>query len=63
VKNFDQFVWAMWILYLARPSSAEPDDTGAYFIGACGRVPEKTWFRDTPYSLAQRELEESQPVN
>ena len=51
----DQHVFAMFLLYATRPSNAEPDETGAYFIGDCGNMPEKNWARLIgPYSPAQR---------
>jgi hypothetical protein len=51
----DKHVLAMFLLWASRPSNAEPDETGRYFIGDCGTVPEKNWERPIgPYSAAQR---------
>jgi len=52
-SNLDAFVWALFLLYASRPSDAEPDETGRYFIGDCGDVPERTWTREQTYSPAQ----------
>jgi hypothetical protein len=52
--NPDQHVLAMFLLYASRPRDGEPDETGRYFIGECGDVPEKNWARPIgPYSSAQ----------
>ena len=54
-SNFDAFVWAMYLLYPSRPNSAEPDETGAYFIGDVGaaRLSDQRLQRDTPYSVCK----------
>jgi len=50
----DQHVLAMFLLYATRPGNAEPDETGAYFIGTVENAPQKSWARPIgPYSLAQ----------
>jgi hypothetical protein len=49
----DRYILAMWLIYRSRPSTAEPDETGAYYVGDCGNVPEKNWTRLTPYSPAE----------
>ncbi len=52
-SNLDAFVWALFLLYASRPSDAEPDETGRYFIGDCGNVLERTFKRWCPYSPAE----------
>jgi len=53
--DFNRFVLGMFLLYATRPRDAEPDETGAYFIGECSNVPQKNWTRPLgPYSPAQR---------
>jgi len=52
-RNPDTFLVAMFLLWASRPSNAEPDETGAYFIGECGDVPERTFERWSPYSIAE----------
>ena len=37
-------VLAMFLLWASRPRSAEPDETGAYFIGDVGEAPEQPTF-------------------
>lgn len=51
--KFDHHVLAMFLLWASRPRSAEPDETGRYFIGECGDVPEQTFERWSPYSVAE----------
>jgi hypothetical protein len=54
--DVDQHILAMWLLYGSRPRNAEPDETGAFYIGDCGSdLPNKNWQRLTPYSLAKPE--------
>ena len=49
----DEKVFAYWLLWASRPRDAEPDETGAYFIGGVENAPEKNWERLTPYSIAR----------
>ena len=49
----EKHVLAMFLLYATRPGNAEPDETGAYFIGECGDVSERTFERRSPYSIAE----------
>ena len=53
--GFEGYVLAMFLLWASRPCKEKPDETGAYFIGDVGgSVPEQSWKRLTPYSLAER---------
>jgi len=59
MKNFDQFVWAMWLMYCRAPGrKTVPGEV--VDLGELGSVPEKNWMRLTPYSLAQVEPEQNQ---
>jgi len=49
----DRHVLAMFLLYASRPRNAEPDETGAYFIGDVGDAPERTFERWCSYSVAE----------
>jgi hypothetical protein len=52
--DIDQHILAIFLLWASRPRDAEPDETGRYFIGECGEVPERTFERWSPYSIAER---------
>jgi hypothetical protein len=41
----DEKVLPYWLLWASRPRDAEPDETGAYFIGGVENAPEKNWER------------------
>jgi len=59
MKNFDQHVWAMWLMYCRAPGrKTAPGEV--VDLGEVGSVPEKKWTRLTPYSLAQVEPEPNQ---
>jgi len=52
MKNFDQFVWAMWLMFLRAPGR-ETAPGEVVDLGEIGEVREKTFLRATPYSLAE----------
>jgi hypothetical protein len=53
--DIDGHILAMLLLWASRPSNAEPDENGRYFIGAVENAPEKNWARPIgPYSVAER---------
>jgi len=51
----EQHVLAMYLLYATRPGNAEPDETGAYFIGEVGeaQLSDQRLQRGTPYSICE----------
>jgi hypothetical protein len=59
-SDLDAFIWAMFLLWRSRPGSAEPDETGAYFIGDVGeaRLSDQRLRRETPYSICKGIREE-----
>ena len=59
-SDFDAFVWAMFLLWVSRPGNAEPDETGAYFIGDVGkpRLSDQRLRRETPYAVCKGIREE-----
>ena len=49
MKNFDQFVWVMWLMYCRAPGlKTAPGEV--VDLGEIGCVKEKNWSRVTPYS-------------
>jgi hypothetical protein len=51
--DVDSLLLAYWLMWASRPRDPNPDETGAYFIGDCGDVPERTFQRWCPYSVAE----------
>ena len=54
-KNFEQFVLAMYLLYLRAPSDPEPNPDGSFDLGEIGdvRLNDQRLLRDTPYSICR----------
>jgi hypothetical protein len=53
--DVDAHILAMWLLYGSRPRNAEPDETGAYYIGNVEEpgLQHQHMERETPYSVCR----------
>ncbi len=53
--DFDQFVQAMFLLWLSRPSKQGSEPDGSYFVGDVGesRLNDQRLERETPYSICK----------
>jgi hypothetical protein len=56
--DVDAFLFAMYLMYCRAPSKRGPDVDGKFLLNEIGAVPEQSWFRDTPYSIARRVVDE-----
>jgi hypothetical protein len=57
----DDYVAAMWLLYLRCPGRDTRDETGAYQLGEIGSAAEKSWTRPTPYRPVRVHCPETRP--
>jgi hypothetical protein len=54
-RDFDAFVYGMWILFLLQSSNPEPDIDGKFDLGQIDspRMEHQRLQRETPYSICK----------